>query len=278
MQNIFGKLINAAAVLSILLVSIHASAALLTNPDDPRSWQGATVGTFAQLFYGANTLANRQLVITNQLLDDGVFNQSGFSASTLVHSVGQYSGQGGGASTDLTGTGSYGYTCCGPAASRFTAANAIDNLWMQTSGVVGETVWALGGPSATAVIFNTIDHGPLPEEAIESTVYLSNSISGPWTQAVTQRVWLEGFMANTGILWDGFTYAVGTGTSSLFSYASIIHGGPGALIADGDNEINGILGATSAFTPINATVPEPSVLALLGLGFIIISAQRRKAK
>ena len=27
-----------------------ASAALITNPDDPRSWQGATVGTFAQLY------------------------------------------------------------------------------------------------------------------------------------------------------------------------------------------------------------------------------------
>lgn len=41
---------------------------------------------------------------------------------------------------------------------------------------------------------------------------------------MTQRVWLEGFMPITGILWDGFTYAVGTPTSDTFRYASIIWG------------------------------------------------------
>jgi len=82
----------------------------------------------------------------------------------------------------------------------------------------------------------------MPLEAIESTVYLSNDLV-TWTAAVVQRVWLEGFMPNLGIQWDGFVYAVGTGTSATFRYASIIHGGPGALQSDGDNEINGIMGA-----------------------------------
>lgn len=261
---------------ALLWVGITANAALITDPNDPRSWQGANVGTFSQLYYGSNTLVNRQLVVTNQLLDDGIFNAAGFTTGTLITSVGQYSGQGGGTSLDLTGTGSYAYTCCGPAASRFTAANAIDNQWMQTSGVVGETVWDLGFQATKAAVFNTIDHGPIPQEAIESTVYLSNDLVN-WTQAVTERVWLEGFMPNTGILWDGFSYAVGTGTNQTFRYASIIHGGPGSLINDGDNEINGIMGLRGDFTPNPSGVPEPGMLALLCIGLGAFGWSRRRS-
>ena len=264
---------------SVLFLASAAQAALVTDPNDARSWQGANVGTFAQLYYGANTPANRQLVIDNKLLDDGVFNPTGYTASTLVRSVGAYSGQGAGTSSDLTGTGSYGYTCCGAPATRFDAANAIDNQWMQTSGVVGETVWDLGFQANKAAVFNTIDHGPLPQEAIESTVYLSND-QLTWTQAVVERVWLEGFQPILGIQWDGFVYAVGTGTSDTFRYASIIHGGPAALISDGDNEINGILGTRADFTPEPpvTAIPEPETWALMALGLGGLIVRRRAAR
>jgi hypothetical protein len=258
--------------LLFLVASFGAHAALLTDPNDPRSWQGANVGTFAQLFFGANTAATRQQVIDGNLLDDGVFNSAGYLAGTLTHSVGQYSNQGGGTSTDSTGTGSYSYVCCGAPATRFDAANAIDNRWFQTSGVIGETVWDLGFQATKAAVFNTIDHPPLPQEAIEATVYLSND-QITWVQAVTQRVWLEGFQPNTGILWDGFTYAVGTPSQDTFRYASIIWGGPGALIADGDNEINGIMGLKSDFTP---NVPEPNLVWLLTAGLAGLGLVRRK--
>ena len=89
------KLKRLVALACAVLIPYGASAALLTDPDDLRSWQGATVGTFAQLYYGSNTLANRQLVIANGLLDDGIFNPTGFTASNLITSVGQYAGQGG---------------------------------------------------------------------------------------------------------------------------------------------------------------------------------------
>ncbi len=248
-----------------------ASAILVTDPDDPRDWQGATVGTFATLYYGADTLANRQLVVDNQLLDDGIFDPTNFIPSTLITSVGNYSGQGGGTSLDLIGTGTYDYTCCGAPATRFDAANAIDEHWMQTGGVVGDTVWDLGFLANKAAIFNTIDHGPLPQEAIESTVYLSDTPTGPWVEAAVERVWLEGFLSNIGIKWDGFAYAVGTGTTDTFRYASIIHGGPGALINDGDNEINGILGTRADFT-----IPEPTstTIAAVGVIFSVVFARR----
>jgi len=267
------RLLNLAAAGLVggaaLLSAGSASAALVTDPDDARIWQGATVGTFATLYYGSNTSATRQLVVTNQLLDDGVFSTAGYAAATLLSA----GGSGGclGTSSDLTGTGSLSYSCGGGSVS--TYANGIDNLWFQTSGVVGQTVFDLGFQATKAAVFNSIDHGPLPGEAIESTVYLSNDLIN-WTQAEVERVWLEGFMSNTGILWDGFSYVVGTGTNTTFRYASVTHGGPGSLIQDGDNEINGIMGLNSNLT--GNPIPEPSSVALAALALLGLGLSRRR--
>ncbi|HEC17957.1 MAG TPA: PEP-CTERM sorting domain-containing protein [Gammaproteobacteria bacterium] len=216
-------------------------------------------------------MANRQQVIDNQMLDDGIFDTTGFTTATLL------SGGGGclGTSLDLTGTGSYSYACGGGPVSDY--ANAIDNKWFQSGGTVGSTVFDLGFNATKAAVFNSIDHGPLPGESIESTVYLSND-KVSWTQAVVERVWLEGFMANTDILWDGFVYAVGTGTTDTFRYASVIHGGPGSLRDDGDDEINGLMGLKADFTGNPTDIPEPASLALMGLGLAGLGFSRRRRK
>jgi hypothetical protein len=258
-------------------LSSVAYAAPVTDPNDPRSWQGATVGTFAALIYGADTLANRELVVdfanggANSLLDDGLFNPAGSTPAPMISSAGVVSS---GTSLDLTGTGSYGYvqpSILGvPGAGDF-----VDEHWLQTGNTIGAAVWDLGAAAPKAAIFNTIDHGPLPGEAIESSVYLSNDLV-TWELAETQRVWLEGFMSNTGILWDGFAYAVGTDDNDPFRYVSIIWGGPGALLSDGDNEINGVLGLDINFNPIPA--PEPGTLALVGAGLAALGLIRRRRK
>lgn len=267
-RTIFTLLLSAAVSIGGIVAS--GDAALVTNPNDPRTWQAADVGTFANLYYGSDTPANRQLVIDNQLLDDGIFNATGYTAATLMSTPWTISG--GGCLGTSTGTtaGDYSYSCNG--SNVFTNANSIDNLWFQTSGTVGQTVFDLGNPSSKAAIFNSIDHGPLPQEAIESTVYLSNDLTN-WTQAVTERVWLEGFNPNLGVQWDGFVYAVGTGTNSTFRYASIIWGGPGALISDGDNEINGVMGLNSNYTP---SVPEPATLLLMLSGVAGVYFMRKR--
>ncbi len=266
----FRSLCSASCLL--LALSSQAGALTITDPNDARSWQGANVGTFAQLFYGSNTLANRTQVINNQLLDDGIFNFAGASAAAMI----QNSNGATGVSSDTTGTGSFAYALLGE--SPASAGSNIDTSWVQTNNVIGANVWDLGAASKKAAIFNTIDHGPLPQEAIESTVYLSNDKVN-WTPAVTQKVWLEGYQSIAGILWDGFVYAVGTGTDDEFRYASIIWGGPGALHRDGDNEINGVMGLDANFTPVD-DVPIPAALPLLvsALAALGIAGRNRRKK
>ncbi|MFM8582895.1 MAG: PEP-CTERM sorting domain-containing protein [Planctomycetaceae bacterium] len=99
-----------------------------------------------------------------------------------------------------------------------------------------------------------------------------------WTLATTERVWLEGFQPNRGILWDGFVYAVGTGTADQFRYVSIIHGGPGALQRDGDNEINGVMGLTEDYTPPPNPVPEPTTWTLACLAAVVLAARHRSRR
>lgn len=252
-----------------------ASAALISDPNDPRNWQGATVGTFAGLYYGADNAANRQLVVDNQLLDDGVFNSAGFSAASLIQG-----GSCAGVSNPVNGN-PYSYTAC--AGSVPAAGSSIDNTWFQSNTNIGGTIFDLGFQASKVAVFPVIDHGPLPHESIESTVYLSNDKIN-WTIAVVQRVWLQGFIADGAPnswdgYWDGFTYAVGLADpNQTFRYASIIHGGPSALQSDGDDEINGLLGLKSNFDPNGGgnEIPEPGSVLLAGLGLLGVGLTRRK--
>ncbi len=235
----------------------------ITDPDDFRGWQGANVGTFAQLYLGSNTPENRQIIIDQKLLDDGIFDTSrALSASLIEPGFNSNTGR----SLDASGNGSYVYTYSGftSDADAVAAGSDIDDRWFQSLASIepGRTVYELPAPSVKAAVFPTIDHGPLPLEAIESTAYLSND-GITWNQAVVQRVWLEGWQPNLGIKWDGFVYAVGTGTGETFRFVSLIHGGPGALQDDGDDEINAVVGLNEDFSPAR---PKPPIISVSATG------------
>lgn len=263
------KMFSAMSAVAVLSVAGGAFGVIVTDPNDPRSFQGATVGTFATLYFGSDTLATRQQVVDAQLLDDGIFDPLGYRPGSLLATPWALNNQGNsGHSFDLTGTGSFDFTYT-DGGNLFDAANGIDNRWFQSSRNIGDTVFDFGRGVLNAAVFPVIDHGPLPQEAIESTVYLSNDLIN-WQQAHVLRVFLEGFQQNTAILWDGFTYVVGTETGESFRYASITAIGPGSLQPNfGDeDEINGLLGFDA--------VPAPGTAGLLGLG-ALVAAKRRRA-
>jgi len=54
-----------------------------------------------------------------------------------------------------------------------TALNSLDHHWLQS--LASPKVVDFGSPVNTAIVFVAVDHGPFPEEGIESTVWGSNS-------------------------------------------------------------------------------------------------------
>jgi hypothetical protein len=76
------------------------------------------------------------------------------------------------------------------------ALAARDHLWLQSSNV--PQVVDFGRPVKTAFVFESIDHGPIPEEGVEATVWgsASSDISAfpmGWTRATLTRIWKKGW-------------------------------------------------------------------------------------
>ena len=266
------KLLAAAAL--ALAVSLPARADLLTNPDDARTWQGASIATFRQLLndrYGMS-LADNQAVIDLHILDDGTFPLPGVDLTGFQTPNAPCEGPTAGLNhpvmiqndaSDVHGAcsgysfdpASYNYTCDGAGFAEFASrGNCLDMWWVQEEGDHFDgsgTIWDLGGPSNQVAVFPIIDHGPLPQEAIEYTVYLSNNPDATttgtdgntsWVFASLDKVYLEGWIR--GWIADGFTTVWRLPGGQTFRYAMVIAGGPGGLWADGEDEIDTVMGLT----------------------------------
>jgi MYXO-CTERM domain-containing protein len=251
-----------------LLGASTSWGAPITNPDDPRSWQGATVETFRALL----GYSSRQALVDDQILDDGIFptpiDLGGFTASstpctgdTPSAPTGTYIGTVEGCSGYSYDPLSYAYTCGSEPLAIYTArGNCLDMNWLQDGGdnqVASGNVWDLGGPSNQVAVFPIVDHAPLPGEAMEYSVYLSNNPTATsvgtdgetsWVLAHLDRVYLEGW--HPGWIVDGFTTVWRLPDAQTFRYANVVAGGPGALHRDGDDEIDAVIGLTFDGDPV----------------------------
>lgn len=279
----------AAVFLGFSLGAGAANASLVTGSADPEythAFQGASAADFAAQGYSVGTGANDLKVYTNTWTDPAGLT---FGALTNTSSVAGFG--------ITTGLLNYAYGGGGSAAAN---GNARDYAWIQNTGsnftnsAANDKPWLgnifdLGGQANKAVVFPIIDHGPLPWEAVEYTVYLTNNplSTNPadWTLAVLDAVYLEGWQPDSTALADGFTTVWRLPSGSTFRYVSVegvgsqAFGG-GALNSQqtgNEDEIDAVAGLTESGDAVGGSVPEPGSLALAGLGLALLRLRRRRA-
>jgi hypothetical protein len=268
---------TAVAALGLGVTVTSAFAACLTTPTDQvgNVQFGATVQTFINLGINPNTTC-----IENALWTD----PAGFTLGTYVKGA-----EGMGGTPNPLVLNYNGATVNGTLAGN---ANARDFFWVQDTGNQGTfngaiggapsqgIVWNLGGQANQVAVFVQVDHGPVPQEVLENTAWLSNNpnaADGGWTQASLVHVYGFGWSPDPNIA-DGFVAVYQLPSAQTFQYVSVSWGGPGAIHRDGDNEIDAVGGLTFEGGGVGASVPEPSPLMLFAAALAAVGMRRRAAR
>lgn len=234
------------------------------------------------LMLASGSIASATIVGTGTTLGGDTYNvDDGLFVDPVGFALGTYLG-----GADGWGYSPATYYSWWGGGSEATNGNARDWFWLQDTGnsVYTEGAWGgspangirfdLGGQANKVVVFPQIDHLPMPGEALEHTVYLSNNQT-TWTRAHLETVYQKGWSPDPNI-GDGWTAVYSGAPSTTYRYASVTWGGPSSIHSDGDNEIDAVGGLTERGTGVH--VPEPATALLLGAGFAGLALVRRFKK
>ncbi len=118
------------------------------------------------------------------------------------------------------------------------AGTFADHHWVHSTGTAF-VVFDMGAPVPAAFYIPSIDHGPIPGEAIEATLYGTNNLADAetlWEAGTISDIYVQGVFP----AWISDDYSTRWTFSQSYRYIGIIHGGPGAIVDDGDAEIDAV--------------------------------------
>ncbi len=137
-----------------------------------------------------------------------------------------------------TNPNNYAYLLPSPLA--FRAGNSVDLHWVQDRDA-DFMVWDMGRKVKKVHVFPSIDHGPIPGEALEFTVYASSDPNPPdavpkWAVGNITRIYDNGW----NLEWIADDFVSQWRFDAPYRYVAVHWGGPRAALADGDAEIDAV--------------------------------------
>jgi hypothetical protein len=173
--------------------------------------------------------------------------------------------------TDSNPTVDYSYST--DSSTNPTAGFIPDYHFLGSAGTSPATspIWTFAAKTSEYYLYPTIDHLPLPDEALESSLWGSGDGGSTWILGTVVEVYEQGWDA-AGVPDDGATrWSFSSPVDMISAQVGLTQGVAGSPLppysyADTDFETDAVMQA----------VPEPATLVMLLTGFLAMCSCRRR--